>query len=518
MVRLADGTEIRVNWVYPDAPEYEWLLEREHWPDPLTPMDAWIWNHAGPGIDRAWEEIDLEPPPMFQRFQVAGPQLYVRVTPPPPERMAAMAPRYIAVGQEYGGALGLWTTYCEPRIKQATDQLAAMDASADLRVAAETLFYGFHQTFTSLSLLFIPNMQLSAMLTQYNVEDAELTGFELTQGGDNATQDIDEEIWNLAELARGAAAVAKIIESEGDGALDALRRDPEAAEFVAAFDDLIARHSNRSQGWMLTVPTWGERPEAALALVRAQIGAERVSPDELRERTAERRKAATERVLAALPAERHDEFRGVIKQLDGYVFVREGRAYRQLTISGTMRGVLLRVGEGLVQKGRIERADDIFFITPDDIPGDSDLRARVAEAHAEWERWKNVDPPLFIGTPGEASAQEEAKRAELKGSPASRGSVTAPVRILRSPEEGTKLQRGDILVTSMTTPAWTPLFAIAGGIITETGGALSHPAITAREYGIPAVVALVGATTRFKDGQMVTVDGSAGTVRSADGG
>jgi pyruvate,water dikinase len=86
------------------------------------------------------------------------------------------------------------------------------------------------------------------------------------------------------------------------------------------------------------------------------------------------------------------------------------------------------------------------------------------------------------------------------------------VRVLRNPEEGSKLQRGDILVTSMTTPAWTPLFAIAGGIITETGGALSHPAITAREYGIPAVVALDGATTRFKDGQIVTMDGGAGTV------
>ena len=92
------------------------------------------------------------------------------------------------------------------------------------------------------------------------------------------------------------------------------------------------------------------------------------------------------------------------------------------------------------------------------------------------------------------------------------------MRVLHSPDEGDKLQRGDILVCVLTTPAWTPLFAIAGGVVTETGGALSHPAITAREYGIPAVVALESATTRLKDGDLITVDGGAGTVSLASVG
>jgi pyruvate,water dikinase len=93
--------------------------------------------------------------------------------------------------------------------------------------------------------------------------------------------------------------------------------------------------------------------------------------------------------------------------------------------------------------------------------------------------------------------------------------VTGPARIIANPEDGARMQPGDIMVCVMTTPAWTPLFALASGIVTETGGALSHPAITAREYGIPAVVALEGATTRFKDGQLITVDGAAGTVTAA---
>ena len=516
----ADGTRLPIAWVYDDAPQYEWLRETEHWPDPLTPMDRWIWLNGWAGADRAWAEVDLPPPPMFERFQVAGAFLYCRVTMPGPERIAAMAPRYIAVAQEYGGALNFWKQYCEHRIMQAAADIDAMGPGADLRVAAETLFYGFHQTFTCIGLLFIPNIQLGAMLAEYDVEDAELTAHELTQGGDNATQDIDEEIWRLSELARANPTVTSILTSKddaaGDAALARLRKEADASAFVGAFDDLIRRHGRRSQGWMLTVETWAERPEAALALVRAQVRADRVSPHELRERSAKQRKEATDRVLAAIPSERHDEFLGIIKQLDGYVNIREGRAYWQLVISGAMRGLLLRAGGDLVKSRRIDDARDVFFLTPEDMAGaGGDLRPVVAAARGEWERWRASDPPSVIGTPGEATAEAAEKREAFRGSPASRGTITAPVRILHSPDEGAKLERGDILVASMTTPAWTPLFAIAGGIITETGGALSHPAITAREYGIPAVVALEGATTSLKDGQLVTLDGTAGTVTPA---
>ena len=517
VVRFPDGRDVPIEWAYPDAPQYEWLLEREHWPEPLTPVERWIWHHGAAGGDRAWEEVGLEPPPAFYRFQTCGPFLYVNATEPPPERLMALAPRYIAVAQEYGGALRFWTTFCEPRIKQACAELARMDDHADLRTAAETLFYGFHQTFTCLGLLFIPRMRLGALLKENDVAEPDLTALELTQGGENATQRIDEEIWRLAELARATPAVSRLLQAAGDGALAALRAAPEAATLVAAFDALIARHGSRSQGWTLSVPTWRERPEAALALVRAQVASERVSPDELRARTAERRIAATERVLAALPAERHEEFRSLLAELDGYVPIREGRAYWQLVIAGETRALTLRVGERLVREGRLGAAEDVCFLTPEDWDAGGDLRPLAAQRREEWERWRTVEPPLVIGTPGTTAADAQEKREQFRGAPASRGVVTAPVRILASPEEGARLQRGDILVCTMTTPAWTPLFAIAGGVITETGGALSHPAITAREYGIPAVVALADATTKLKDGQVVTIDGAAGTVTAAGG-
>ena len=514
-LRCDDGTEIAVDWVYAGAEECEWEWNRAHWPQPFTPMAGWLVRNGWHGVDRAWEEAGIEPLAMFYRSQFAGPFSYSRITPWESDRMAQITPGYREVAQRHGNVLGFWQQYCEPRIRQVCKELAAAASNASLGAAAEVRGYGMHQTFTSAALLREALVRLTALLAESLGHNAELTALEVTQGGENASQVIDGEIWELAELARQTPAVTQLLQSEAEGeVLDSLRREPGAAAFVAAFGALLERHGSRSQGWDIALPTWRERPEAPLSLVRAQIGAEGVSPAELTLRGAVRRREATEQALVWLPEDRHAEFAAIVAELDGYVGIREDRAYWQMVITGEMRGLLLRKGAGLVQSGLIERADDILFLVPDDFEQDatSDLRRLVRECRHEWERWCKVVPPSVIGTPGAAPAAAEIARDELRGAPASRGQVTGPARILRGPEEGALLRPGDILVCVMTTPAWTPLFSIAAGIITETGGALSHPAITAREYGIPAVVAVKDAITRIRDGQIVTIDGGSGVV------
>jgi rifampicin phosphotransferase len=115
----------------------------------------------------------------------------------------------------------------------------------------------------------------------------------------------------------------------------------------------------------------------------------------------------------------------------------------------------------------------------------------------------------FIG--GGAPEEKDGKTL-LKGLGTSSGQVTAPACVLYGPEDFPKMKPGDVLVATTTTPAWTPLFAMASAIVTDIGGPLSHSSIVAREYGIPAVMAARNATRHIKSGQMVTVDGSAGTV------
>lgn len=105
-----------------------------------------------------------------------------------------------------------------------------------------------------------------------------------------------------------------------------------------------------------------------------------------------------------------------------------------------------------------------------------------------------------------------ASSAPLRGVGASAGRATGPTRVLRGPEDFHRLVPGDIMVCRMTDPAWTPLFAHAAGIITETGGLLCHAAIVTRELGIPAVLAVPQATSRFADGTLVTIDGSTGRI------
>jgi pyruvate,water dikinase len=117
-----------------------------------------------------------------------------------------------------------------------------------------------------------------------------------------------------------------------------------------------------------------------------------------------------------------------------------------------------------------------------------------------------------LRSPRTATGAAEA----LRGVPASPGRVTGPARMIRDLEEFDRLQPGDVLVAPVTTPAWTPLFARAAAVITDTGGLGSHSSIVAREYGIPAVIGTGDATARLRDGQQVTVDGNAGFVEFSE--
>jgi pyruvate,water dikinase len=107
---------------------------------------------------------------------------------------------------------------------------------------------------------------------------------------------------------------------------------------------------------------------------------------------------------------------------------------------------------------------------------------------------------------------EPSVRNGLSGLPASPGQASGPIRVIRTPEEFDRLQPGDVLVAPATTPAWTPLFARAAAVVTDTGSPLAHASLAAREYGIPAVVGTGNATARLQDGQVVLVDGNTGLV------
>lgn len=184
------------------------------------------------------------------------------------------------------------------------------------------------------------------------------------------------------------------------------------------------------------------------------------------------------------------------------------------------RELLWPVGEELAKAGRLENAEDIFFVSLPEaraaLAGE-DLRAVVRERRADYEREvKRRRVPRVLLSDGTEPASEApdapgASEGILSGTPASGGVVTGHARVVLDPS-GASLEPGEILVAPSTDPGWTPLFLTAGGLVMEMGGPMSHGAIVAREYGIPAVVGVPDATERVTPGQRITVDGSAGTV------
>jgi len=197
-----------------------------------------------------------------------------------------------------------------------------------------------------------------------------------------------------------------------------------------------------------------------------------------------------------------------------------------------LRRMLHTLGSRFVKAGALAESADIFWLEKSEVEqavaalqGNTaleDMRARVEQRKAFWQRAKRSAPPpmlpprkKYLGVNTSVwlpESESNQSSLTLKGVPSSPGRVTAPARILHGPEDFDRMRPGDVLVAGTTTPAWTPLFAMASAVVTDIGGPLSHGSIVAREYGIPAVMGVGVATRRIRDGQTVTVDGAAGTV------
>ena len=197
-----------------------------------------------------------------------------------------------------------------------------------------------------------------------------------------------------------------------------------------------------------------------------------------------------------------------------------------------MRRAVLRIGEALVSSGCVDAAEDVFFLTRSEtvamVNDPGDMRDEVARRRSERSFAKQLVPPVTVGhvplivkylfgMSSRIQGGERSDTALVSGTPASPGRATGRVRVVRDASEFDQFEEGEILVAPLTAPAWTDLFSRAGAVVTDVGSALAHASIIAREYGIPAIVGCGDATSRLRDGQLVTVDGSTGNVERAIG-
>ncbi|HLF71505.1 MAG TPA: PEP-utilizing enzyme [Dehalococcoidia bacterium] len=338
----------------------------------------------------------------------------------------------------------------------------------------------------------------------------------LLQGSVNCSLDRAAMLWDLSRIAREDAAVMDAIT---DGS--PLPESPAGRRFDALLRETLDRFGSTSNAEMQDMPTWREDASIPLASVRAFAAqpdghGPREASEAARRRRLEleatlRKQAETDATVAALlplleVAQEH------LPTTEDHNFLADER----MQAASRMRW--LSIGRLLQTKGAIGDPEDVFLLNRRELL--AALEANVAPSRDELrERRAFREACILVAAPPVLGKATEASLEPLviRGIAASQGTYRGRAVLVDTLDEAAeRLKPGDILVCRSTTPPWTPFFGIIGALVTNSGGALSHAAVVAREFGIPAVVGTTTATTQVRDGATITVDGSAGTVTLED--
>jgi pyruvate,water dikinase len=542
-----------VDWDIPfDAPD-AYFLDPMHFPHPLTPLTASI---LGPAFETGFSAAAREMQTPILEFQVRHRNHYrferiVLIQPASDEdarRMGEVAES--TARMEIGRMLDRWYGEHLPRISVLLERLRAMAlqqatgaklaAVLDEAAAIQADLWTIHFRVVIPMLLAI---QLFDELYADLFDGTEADAHALLVGGVSESVKAGFGLSDLAATARERGLARIFLETPLHELLPSLRTREDGRAFLALLDAYLEEYGLRQDLFEYATPTWQEDPAFALSSIRGYVLTERDARAEhaAMARSAETALEAARERLAMYPEPIRNQFEAMAQVARQGTFLQEEHNfYIDQRAQALLRLFYLQVGTRLVDAGLLAAPDEVFLLTADELrraaAGTEDAwtadqsRALVQTRRDELAQARRLTPPPFIGQPpeGPPPAGNPMERAlgrffggppqpsdtpgQLKGSAGSRGVTTGIARVARTLEEASAVQPGEILVAVTTMPPWTPLFGIAAAVVTETGGPLSHCAIVAREYGIPAVVGAHGATRVIATGQRVTVDGGLGIV------
>ena len=300
----------------------------------------------------------------------------------------------------------------------------------------------------------------------------------------------------------------------------------EGTEVLRAFNNYLDDYGHRGIGESDPMsPRFADRPDLLLAVLRTQVLAPtKVTPrDILHRQTMVRERALAEiRARFGWRLHRWVVFSWWYRRLCRFFALREANRHHLMYYSAATRSLLLRLGECLVEQGRLSTQEDVFYLTiearADLLAGRSiDWKRMIQVRRAERDRHASISVPDTIQdwqsvARGMNAASLQDSDGVFQGIPISAGKVAGPVRFVRSMEDWDRVRSGDILVVAVIDPGMAPLFGLAAGLIAEMGGTLSHGAIIAREYGLPAVANVTGIMARLKEGDRVSLDAERGEI------
>ena len=526
-------------------------------PDPLTPLFASLAPEpVGQTIKRiGYELLDAD---IFTEMEISLATIngyayyYMRLTPRATWQILRMVPgalRQMIVRQ---AGERLWRERFRPRYARAVQEWEAKppgDLSAtELLTGVKELLYRGAQYYTSVQMImpsaYTSEALFAAFYDRLIRDEGDPPSQTFLLGFDSVPIRAEKELYDLATWCRARPALAAALMDTPSVEVLETERPPadvdEALwrEWRSRFWEHLDRYGRMVYDLDFAKPVPVDDPAPTLDTLKYYLRGEGKDPRERQRAAAARREEVTTATMTRLDALRRRAFRSLLRWTQRYVPLREDALADVGLAWPLMRRMLFELGRRLAAAGAIERPDDVFWLEGDELRAAAEaldagrtelesLSGAVGERKSEWRAQRLATPPpllpkgvRFLGVDWQRwmpARSEEPAGGVIEGVGASSGRITARARVLRGPEDFGEMRPGEVLVAGITTPAWTPLFALASAVVTDVGGPLSHGSIVAREYGIPAVLGTGVATRRIRSGHTVRVDGDAGTVTLLDG-
>lgn len=521
-----------VTWHDPEDAARTWNQEDSHFPESMPPLEFDFWNCAIHGIYALQERLRAPNRTVIRYFNTyfyMGERLVVAAEEERQREERGQEQILELAGQMHT----LWPQQWWPEIQ---GHLAFWDAFDLESASLEALKRHFDETWQRVEQIWKLHFTMGPPAYKamqkfkefycelFEEEGNELAAYSLLEGLENKTLEMGHALWDLSR--RTTPEVAEIVaQRPSSEVVVALEESAEGRVFLIDLRAYLDEYGQRSNHWSLSLPDWIQDPAPVIETLKSYLATERDPRAEFKSSAARRESALGDvrQRLSGYPQPVRDEFEERLAQAQlGMVLSEDHNFWIDFNSTYKVRRVVMQLGRRYAEANFIERAADIFFLHLDEVRQlDSDQRALVAKRRATSEHFGAIRPPPRLGVEPSPKEEDKEKKPDepvdepgvLRGAAGSPGKVRGTARVMESVASAERLRPGDIMVAQTTSSSWTPLFAVLGGVITEVGGTLSHGAVVAREYGLPAVVGVKAAREKITDGQIVELDGTEGVVR-----
>lgn len=545
LVDAPSGTSeasLPVPWSEPDDATKFWELDRVHFPEQVPMLDyAYGQMIYDVGLNHGMAHYRVPFVSTARRFWTyfyATDVPYDRGEATPEERSAAIA----AVADDLEAS---WEDRWRPAIREALDAWEAFDVDG---APGEAFLRHVNETWERAEAVWRLHFEIVVPLGRVVREFVELydelfepeepfAAHELLGGAETLTMIASRRVWELRDVVERTPGAAEVVAStDPSRLLERLDRDEATRPVADAVRAFLGAFGRRTSTIRPSTPTLAEDPTPVMKILKEAVASPDADPARDHAEIVVRRDAATEEARATLrsyPRPVRDEFERRLK--GARIATRLGEDHNYLidfSATAAVRRVFVALARRLASAGVIADVGDVAHLTPGEARdafarlGQADLRGLVSERKDELRRFASITPPETIGErpsgaapkpSAEALRRRVARDGLLTGTAGSPGVARGRARVIRTLADAERFEAGEVIVARTTSQPWMPLFGAAAALVTEAGGTLSHAAVVAREFRLPAVVAVASATELVRDGQLVEVDGDRGLVRLLEG-